>query len=246
MTWLDRLSFFSPLDAVGLATLVLCWLIISWRIDNSSVDNPSVSMLMAGYRREWMQQMITRDPRIFDAQILGSLRQGTAFFASTSMLAIGGTLALIGNTERLSGIATDLILVSDPAFVWEIKLITIALFLTNAFLKFVWSNRLFGYTAVLVAAVPNDITDPRCVRRAEQAAEICITAARGFNKGLRCVYFALAAVAWLAGPISLLIATFFCLGVIYRREFASESRKILMEPTPSAENQALAKPNTIS
>ena len=60
---------------------------------------------MAQYRREWMTQMVTRDPRIFDAQIISSLRQGTAFFASTSMLAIGGTLAMIGNGEKLSGIA---------------------------------------------------------------------------------------------------------------------------------------------
>ena len=114
-----------------------------------------------------MTQMVTRDPRIFDAQIISSLRQGTAFFASTSMLAIGGTLAMIGNREKLSGIANDLILGSDPAFVWEIKLIVVAFFLTNAFPKFVWSNRLFGYTAVLVAAVPNDITDPRCTLRSK-------------------------------------------------------------------------------
>ena len=186
---------------------------------------------MAQYRREWMTQMVTRDPRIFDAQIISSLRQGTAFFASTSMLAIGGTLAMIGNGEKLSGIANDLILGSDPAFVWEIKLIVVALFLTNAFLKFVWSNRLFGYTAVLVAAVPNDITDPRCTPRSKQAAEIGITAARGFNRGLRSIYFALAAGAWIAGPFALIAAAIFTLGVIYRREFASASRKILMDTT---------------
>lgn len=229
MTWTDRIGLFGPLDFTALAFLVLGWLLIGWMIDDSSANKPSVSNLMAQYRREWMKQMITRDPRIFDAQIIGSLRQGTAFFASTSMLAIGGTLAMIGNGEKLSGIANELILTSDPAFVWEIKLMVIALFLTNAFLKFVWSNRLFGYTAVLVAAVPNDIADERCMPRAMQAAEIGITAARGFNRGLRSVYFALATGAWLAGAIPLIIATLFTLGVIYRREFASASRRVLMD-----------------
>jgi|TARA_B110000908_G_scaffold141814_2_gene169699 uncharacterized membrane protein len=231
MTWTDRLALFAPLDFAGLALLILGSIIIGWRIEHPSVHKPSVSNLMAQYRREWMEQMVTRDPRIFDAQIIASLRQGTAFFASTSMLAIGGTLAMIGNGEKLSGIANDLILGSDPAFVWEIKLIVVALFLTNAFLKFVWSNRLFGYKAVLVAAVPNDITDPRCLPRSQQAADVGITGARGFNRGLRSIYFALSAAAWLAGPIALIAATLFTLGVIYRREFASASRKILMDTT---------------
>jgi uncharacterized membrane protein len=146
------------------------------------------------------------------------------------MLAIGGTLAMVGNGEELSGFANDLTLGTDPAFVWEVKLMTVALFLTNAFLKFVWSNRLFGYTAVLVAATPNDITDPRCLPRSRQAAEIGITAARGFNRGLRSLYFALAAAAWIIGAIPLIAATFFTIGVLYRREFASASRKILMDP----------------
>lgn len=229
MTWIDRLTFFAPLDFAAVGLLFGAWFLIGLWIDGASDKNPSVSKLMAGYRREWMRQMVTRDPRIFDAQILGSLRQGTAFFASTSMLAIGGTLALIGNGERVSGLAEELILVSDPVFVWEIKLLVIVFFLSNAFLKFVWSNRLFGYTAVLVAAVPNEVSDPRAMPRAMQAAEVSITAARGFNRGLRAVYFAMATVAWLAGPIALMVATLFTLGVIYRREFASASRKILMD-----------------
>ena len=231
MTWTDRFALFAPLDFVGLTFLVTCWLIIGLIIENPPKNKPSVSNLMAQYRREWMTQLITRSPRIFDAQILGSLRQGTAFFASTSMLAIGGTLAMIGNGEQLSGIANDLILISDPAFVWEIKLLVIALFLTNAFLKFVWSNRLFGYTAVLAAAVPNEVTDPQCIPRSKQAAEIGIIAARGFNRGLRSIYFALAGVAWVIGPIALIVATLFTLGIIYRREFASASRQILMNTT---------------
>ena len=230
MTWTDRFTLFSSLDFAALAFVIISWAIVGWVIENPPMHRPSVSMLMGQYRREWMVQMTTRQPRIFDAQIIGSLRQGTAFFASTSMLAIGGTLAMVGNGEELSGFANELTLGTDPAFVWEVKLMTVALFLTNAFLKFVWSNRLFGYTAVLVAATPNDITDPRCLPRSRQAAEIGITAARGFNRGLRSLYFALAAAAWIVGAVPLIAATFFTIGVLYRREFASASRKILMDP----------------
>ena len=50
-----------------------------------------------------MRQLITREPRIFDATLLNALRQGTSFFASTCMIAIGGLLAVIGNTGRSTG-----------------------------------------------------------------------------------------------------------------------------------------------
>ena len=228
MNWIDRLTLFTPLDFAAIGLLFASWLLIGWRIEHPAAKHPSTSQIMAGFRREWMQQMITREPRIFDAQIVSSLRQGTAFFASTSVIAIGGTLALIGNADRLTGIANDLILADTPAFVWEVKMLIVVLFLTNAFLKFVWANRLFGYAAVVMAAVPNDVTDPICTARARQAAEVNITAARSFNRGLRSVYFALACIAWLAGPLTLVAATAFTLAVIWRREFASNSRTILL------------------
>jgi len=226
------LSFFPILGAAAFGRAIFAWLPLSWVIDHPPAQRPSTSQIMAGYRRAWMQELITRQPRIFDAQIVGSLRQGTAFFASTAVLAIGGTLALMGNADALTGIASELLLIADPAFVWELKLVVVALFLTNAFLKFVWSNRLFGYASVLMAAVPNDIDDPRCGPRARQAAEINITAARAFNRGLRSVYFALTSAVWLGGPIPYIAATLFTCLVIWRREFASQSRRILLENAP--------------
>lgn len=228
MTWFDRLDLFVPFDFVALALLVVAWLAIGWRIEHPSLKHPSTSMLMADFRRKWMQQMATRDARIFDAQLVASLRQGTAFFASTSVIALGGSLALMGNAEMLAGVANDLTLMEMPVFVWETKMVVVTLFLINAFLKFVWANRLFGYTSVVMGAVPHDPSDPDVPIRANQAAEINITAARSFNRGLRAIYFALAAVGWMAGPWVLIAATVFTLGVIWRREFASQSRTILL------------------
>jgi uncharacterized membrane protein len=95
-------------------------------------------------------------------------------------------------------------------------------------LKFIWSHRLFGYCAIMMAAVPNDPADPLAYHRAAQAAEINISAARNFNRGLRSVYFALAALAWLFGAVPLLVATALCLAVLIRREFASGSRAVLL------------------
>jgi uncharacterized membrane protein len=144
------------------------------------------------------------------------------------LLAIGGALALIGNADQVRGVASDFALTEAPLFVWEVKIILILVFTTNAFLKFVWSNRLFGYCSIVMAALPVDTTDPLCDLRADQAAQINISAARAFNRGLRSVYFGLAACAWLAGPLALIGTTILTVFVIYRREFASLSRATLL------------------
>ncbi len=226
----DGLSHFTTLDFAALFLLVAGWLFSGYMIENEFKKFKSVTTLMADYRREWMVNMITREPRVFDAQILTMIRQGTAFFASASMIAIGGCLALLGNTERLMGIAQDLTLGSDPTIVWELKVLTILGFLANAFFKFVWANRLFGYCAVLMGSVPNDPQNPLAQLRASKTAEINITGARSFNRGLRSIYFALAATAWLLGGPALILATVMTCLVLFRREFASQSKEILSRP----------------
>jgi uncharacterized membrane protein len=229
MISIESISFLSLLDISALAVLFFLWGVLGWRIEHPSVKRPSTSLIMANYRREWMVQMIARDVRIFDAQTIGTLRQGTSFFASTSVIAIGGTLALIGNADQVASVAADLTDASDPEIVWELKLLVIVIFLTSAFLKFVWSNRLFGYCSVIMGAAPIDPNDPKGPRYAHKAAELNIAGARSFNRGLRTIYFGLAAVAWLAGPVPLIIAAIITSGVIWRREFASLSRKALLE-----------------
>jgi len=231
MTWMDRLGLFGPLDLAGLALLFGGWFVIGWRIEALGGRRPSVSIMMAEYRREWMRMMVTRQTRMFDAQVLSTLRQGASFFASATMIAIGGGLALIGNAERLQGVASDLTMTNNPIFVWEVKLLVTLFLLANAFLKFVWSHRLFGYCAVLIAAVPNEPDDPNAFPRAAKAAEVNITAARSFNRGLRSVYFALASAAWLVGAWPLILTTVITLSVLWRREFASQSRAILTSQT---------------
>lgn len=230
MTLAALLAPFTLADGLALAFLLAAWAGIGWRIEHASAQRPSVSRIVAGYRREWMVQMVTRQPRIFDSAVLQTLREGTSFFASATMIAIGGGLALLGEPTRLSGIARDLGQGTAPDFVWEVKLTVSVLLLASAFLKFVWSHRLFGYCAVVMASVPNDPEDPTALPRAAKAAEINITAARSFNRGLRAVYFAMAALAWLAGPVALALATLVTLVVLWRREFASHSRAALVRP----------------
>ncbi|MFK7939393.1 MAG: DUF599 domain-containing protein [Roseovarius sp.] len=227
MTMMDTFALFDPVDYAALAALVVGWWVIGWIIEHGIGQRCSVSMLMVQYREEWMTHMITREPRVFDAQILGSLRQGTAFFASATMIAIGGCLALLGNAEQLVNIAEDLTLGQDPVIVWEIKVLVILGFLANAFFKFVWANRLFGYCGVVMGAVPNDPNHADVALRTSQAAEISNFSARSFNRGLRAIYFSLAATAWLLGPWALMAAAATTCLMLVRREFMSQSHATL-------------------
>ncbi|MFZ1662018.1 MAG: DUF599 domain-containing protein [Paracoccaceae bacterium] len=224
-------TIFAALTGLDIASLIFLiggWLVVGYLVENPPHGRPSVSLLMRHFRREWMRQFVAREVRIFDASIVDSLRQGTSFFASACLIAIGGGIALAGNPEQLQGLASGLAHISVPIAIWQAKILLVILFLTNALLKFVWSNRLFGYCAILMAAVPNDPTDPSALPRAEQAAEINISAARNFNQGLSAVYFALGSMGWFLGAGALFVSAAVTIYVISRREFASKSRKVLL------------------
>jgi len=233
----ELLSTFTFLDGIALVVLVLAWALVSWVVEHPPKGRASVTVLMKRYRRDWMVEMTTRQPRIFDAAILSSLRQGTTFLTSAAMIAVGGVLALAGNADRLDGLVMGLgggLYIGDtpanhPVIFWQAKLGVVALLLTHAVFKFIWSNRLFGYCSVVMASTPNDISDPRTAKRAAQAAEINIRAAVNFNRGLRSLYFAFTALTWIMGPIILLIAIAVTTRSLLSREFASTSRGVLLE-----------------
>jgi uncharacterized membrane protein len=211
-----------PEDALAVAFAVALAFGVGILIEHPPARRVSVSKLMQTYRRDWMREFVTRQPRIFDATIIDSLRQGTAFFASACLIAIGAGLALIGNPGQLQGLAG--LSATMPV---AVKLVLVLAFLANALLKFLWAHRLFGYCSVLMAAVPNDPGDAACHTIAQKAAAINITAARGFNRGLRSIYFAVAAMGWLVGPLALAGASVLAAAVMIRREFFSESRRVL-------------------
>lgn len=219
-----------PLPAPDIAALILLiavWLGTGWVIEHPPANRPSVMVVMRRWRREWMRQFVTRQPRMFDSALIASLRQGTTFFASTALIAVGGGLALIGNPERLVTLAAELPVDRAPVALWQAKVLTATLFAANAFLKFVWAHRLFGYASITMGAVPNEVND-LAYARADQAADLLITAARSYESGMRSVYFGLAALAWLAGAAPLAAATALAAAILLRREFASASRRALM------------------
>jgi uncharacterized membrane protein len=216
----------STLDLVALGWFLAAWLGYSLVIDRSPRGKDSLTALVAAERRRWMETMAIREHRIVDAALIGGLQQGTAFFASTSLLAIGGALTLLRSAEEMIALSHALpFAVETTRELWQAKVLGLAVILTYAFFKFAWAYRLFNYTAILIGATPiayrDEPPEAPAFAQARKAAAMQSVAAADFNRGMRAFFFALGYLGWLLSPIALFATTSAVVIVLYRRQFAS-------------------------
>lgn len=183
------------------------------------------------HRLAWMRNMAVRDNRVIDTILLGGLSQGNAFFASTSVIAIGGLSALLGSGDRIREIIERLPLVDHaPAVTWEAKILLLIGIFIYAFFKFAWAFRLSHYTAIMIGSTPLlGVEDKSALdNHAVETARLIGFAADHTNAGLRAFYLAIAALAWFFHPILFMVATTWVLAILVRRDFFSRSRRVLM------------------
>jgi uncharacterized membrane protein len=95
-------------DLFAIAFFAVCWLGYSFVLEWTAHGRTGLNARMHDYRDGWMLQMLRRDMRMVDAQIMASLQNGTAFFASTSLIAVGGTLTILRSTDDLITIVSTL------------------------------------------------------------------------------------------------------------------------------------------
>src|SRR6195952_6036241 len=142
-------------DILAVGFFVLEWAVYAVTLEHTAYGRDSLSARMNVYREIWMRRMLDRDARMVDMQIMASLQNGTAFFASTSLLAVGGGLALLRSTnEALAVLGALPIDLSPSPALWEIKCVGLILIFIYAFFKFAWAYRLFNYVAILIGAMP--------------------------------------------------------------------------------------------
>lgn len=230
MVTANVLAAFTPLDAAAVALLASSWAAIETALHPRVLGPRSAGELMARWRERWFAVVASRDNRIVDGGLLNGLRTAIAFYISGALLALGGAVAFIGQTDQLAMVAQDLSGEGGaPRVGWIVKMLVVVAILVAAFLEFVWAHRIFGYCAVLLGAIPNDPRDPAAPGVAARAARLNVLASRHFNRGLRAIYFALTALAWLVGPLALIVATVLTAWIMVRREFLSDTRAALIE-----------------
>ncbi|MEO8650867.1 MAG: DUF599 domain-containing protein [Hyphomicrobiaceae bacterium] len=198
-----------------------------------SLVNRSIVGAVQTQRVAWMRNMALRDVRIVDAQLLASLSQGNAFFASTSAIGIGGLAAMIGSGDKVQGLFERLPYAAQATVVvWELKLVLLITIFIYAFFKFAWAFRLSHYTAIMIGATPiaDGSNRVECDSHALRTAQLVGIAAEHSNGGLRAFYFAIAALAWFYHPVAFLAATLWVLAILVRRDFFSRSRRLILGP----------------
>ncbi|WP_298961856.1 DUF599 domain-containing protein [uncultured Roseibium sp.] len=217
----------SNIDIAAAAWFLFAWFGFNLLIDVSPLRQITLSNAMDDFRRGWMISMCMREVRIMDTSIMAGLQQGTAFFASTALLSMGGCFALLDATERILQVAGDLAIPgADSRALWEIKVLGLMLIFAYAFFKFGWAYRLFNYASIIMGAVPDlgQAEDKTVRKMAMQAGELNVLAGRHFNRGQRAFFFAIGFLGWFAGPYVFAGATLAVLIVLTRRQFASRAR----------------------
>jgi uncharacterized membrane protein len=110
--------------------------------------------------------MLDRETRMVDMQIMASLQNGTAFFASTSLLAIGGGLALLRATSDALAVLSKLPVDLSPSpALWELKCIGLILVFVHAFFKLAWSYRPTGFSTMSPSCWVRRRRPPSAIRR---------------------------------------------------------------------------------
>src|SRR5450755_4107380 len=213
-------------DILAVGFFILEWTVYAVTLEHSAYGQDSLSARMHVYREVWIRRMLEREARMVDTQIMGSLQNGTAFFASTSLLAVGGGLALLRSTNEALTVlgALPIDLTPSPAL-WEIKCVGLILIFIYAFFKFSWAYRLFNYVAILLGAMPpaRERDTPEAEAHVMRTTLVFESAGRHFNRGQRSFFFALGYLGWFVSPWVLFVTTALVVIVTWRRQFASDA-----------------------
>ncbi len=178
---------FSPLDMIALALFVGTWTGYALAVEVSVRGRGTLNARMNRFREVWMRRMLARDMRMVDMQIMASLQNGTAFFASTSLIAIGGALSLLRSTDEILAVM-----------------------------------------GALPLSIPTSRVPPEAEAHIRRTARLFATAGRHFNRGQRAFFLALGYLGWYAGPYVLIATTAAVIIVLWRRQFASDSRQAVI------------------
>ena len=224
---------FTLLDYAALGWFFMCWAAYTWLADHSRLQKRSITAAMGRYRHRWMREMLGREMRMVDTQILGNLVTGIGFFSSTSILMIGGLFAFLGAAEEAVGALSMVPFVAQTGVLeWEIKVLLLIAIFVYAFFKFAWAFRLANYCSILVGAAPHrPASEAEAEQVARQAADLSIQVSHQFNRGLRAFFFSLAAFTWFLHPIALSVATVGVVMLMRHREFGSPALAIISDPT---------------
>jgi uncharacterized membrane protein len=214
---------------VAFVFFIACWFGYARYSEKRDAREDSLFSATNKMRLNWMREMMGRENRSVDSIIVGNLTRSFTFFASTSIFVIAALVSMLGYRERVSAILVEIPFarISDGAL-WQMKIFLLIIIFVYTFFKFTWSMRQYNYVNMFIGAAPDyRVRKDEHEAIAQRGAKLTMNAARHFNNGLRGYYFGLAALAWVIHPYLFIAATMWVVHVTNRREFRSQTMKIL-------------------
>lgn len=198
----------TTIDWLGLALFFICWLGYDPLLRLLAHRSGSLNTDMLTVRHAWMTAMTHREIRLLDSQLLGHSINSGSFFASSNLLLIAGVAGILfGGDQALAGFSA-VGAEAVPTQLLEAKLGLVLLCLSRGLLDFIWSIRQMNYALALIGAAPEVHSEADKAAFGQATSDVLNPALSAFSQGVRGYYFALAAAAWLFGPVWL------CAGVI--------------------------------
>ena len=187
----------------------------------------SINTDMDAVRLRWMRHMaLRRDTRLLDGQLTGHLLSSSSFFTSSNLILIAATTSVLFGGDRAYTALRGLPVVAHaPRLLFTLKIALITVTLARSLLDFIWSIRQLNYLLAIIGAAPDQASDSRLLRYGELCGGVLNTALSTFNSGVRGYYFALAAAAWVFGPVALALATAGAVTLLAYRQLGSSTAR---------------------
>ncbi|TFZ08740.1 DUF599 domain-containing protein [Ramlibacter humi] len=231
---MQALTILTLPDWLALVWFGAVWTGYAWYSRRAIRSHSTLLAVTNAWRRRWMLQATYRDPRVVDGVIVQSLSSSPSFFASATLIIIGGLLALLGTTDKAADFVREIPFAARTTMlVFEIKLLVVMAIFVFAFFRFTWSMRQYTFAALVLGSMPEavEFAQGKAEREgfAERAGTLVGMAAETFNDGIRAYYFSFATLAWFFSPLAFAIGAAVVACVLYAREFNSQVLHLLRD-----------------
>ncbi len=213
------------LDWIALFLFFTAWLGYGPLLKLIARRSGSLNDDMLIVRDSWMTAMTHREMRLIDSQLMGHSINSASFFASTNLLLIAAVAGILfGGENALKGFAA-VGAEAVPMKILEAKLALVLVCLARGFLDFIWALRQMNYALALIGAAPEIHSETDRVAYGHAVARVLNPALGGFSQGVRGYYFALAAAAWLFGPVWLALGVISAFSLMVWRQAGSPAAR---------------------
>jgi uncharacterized membrane protein len=209
----------SALNIAALSLFLLCWLFYQPLLKALSRRGGAINTDLTAIRIAWMRNMARRENRLMDGQLLAQTLSSASFFASSNLLLIAAAAGALFNGEITFRHVSSLEVVKTSSrLLLEGQLALVLLTLARGLLDFIWAIRQMNYTVAAIGSVPVGLDDADHHIFGDLAGRLLNPALSSFNAGVRGYYFALAAAAWLFGPIPFIAITLGAVSLLLWRQ----------------------------